>query len=142
MRFEYKKNRYESEQMWVLVLFGAIGLLVMATLSREVGMGIVVVGVLLAVVLRWHGATSNRFVFELGEAEIRVTLSGKTIVFGWKDVAIVVEDERSMTFTLRGNGLALPILNDMDGYDKFKHIVMDKAHEYQIQTRMFQGGTR
>lgn len=134
MNFVYKQNLYDKEIIGITAI-SIIGSLLTYSHSKAVAAAVALAGFLIGLFLDILAKKHGAFSFHVNECGITITSRGREACFRWADIACIREDSYGLNLVLK-QGLEVPILNKMEGYQDFRSIVRRKAFEYGISLKI------
>lgn len=122
--YRYKQYRWYIESIVCLALSCLTGAAVMPSLP-SVGLAIIWTGGLVTAVLHWAGGRRNAFFFVPNAVGLHIEYRKQDLNIPWETVQSVREDHNGLYIVC--NGLTLPIMRDMVGYDTFRTLLFARA---------------
>lgn len=135
MKYTYKQSIYFYEAICCLVLSVLIGMTLIYTYNRTIGIGVVIAGCVVAAIFHAFGLSRNRFVFVVQNDGLLINYHRQSAKIAWGDIENIREDDRGLHIKCRSWDAELPILYDLEGYDSFRQQVMGKAQRQYEQWR-------
>lgn len=130
MKFSFGFNFFDRPMIIINIISLVFAVTYLAS-SDTTALFMAFVGFFAVVLLRILSKIYKEFTVYVGDRDFTVVLDGRSLKLSWSDIKRIYEDRYGLNF-IRRDGLELPILKQIDNYEKFKALVIQKAKEYSI----------